>query len=119
MNTAQTILSKLKACRKLAGGKAASSRRSAAKAEASAPLRHPEGMPEISRGLSESDTPGMQLDVTTLKGWQNRSRKDSRTPSGCNDLLNAFRGYHPLVRVQPPANFWQPFRLLQRELARS
>jgi hypothetical protein len=71
---------------------------------------HPEGMGEISRGLSESDTPGEPVDDTTLKGWQNLYPRIARTHPGCRIFLDAFRG----CRVaQPPANFWQPFRLLQ------
>ena len=81
MKLAQTNLSKLKACRKLAGGKAES--------------RRPRSASHF---------------VTTLKGWQSRQQKDSRTPSGCNDMLPAFRGCRS---AQPPANFRQPFRLLQ------
>lgn len=73
---------------------------------------HPEGISAISRGLSESasDTPVfMSSENSTLKGWQNHARKISCTPSGCNDWSDGFRGYRP---AQPPANSWQPFRLL-------
>jgi hypothetical protein len=81
MKLAQTILSKLKACQKLAGGKA-----------------------EGRRPRSASHY------VSTLKGLQNHRARISRTLSGCKNLLNAIRGYRC---AQPPANFWQPFRLLQ------
>jgi hypothetical protein len=80
----QTNLSKLKACWKLAGGKAAG--------------RHPRSASQF---------------ITALKGRRNRPRVFPRTPSGCWNFLDLVLGYHPLLRVQPQANFRQPFRLLQ------
>jgi len=62
MKLAQTNLSRLKACQKLAGGKS-----------------------EGRRPRSASHF------VTTLKGWQSRWQKESRTPSGCNAMLTVFQ----------------------------
>jgi hypothetical protein len=90
MKVAQTNLSKLKACRKLARGKAGG--------------RHP---------WSTSDF------VTTLKGLQNFYSRVCLAPfQGAEMILDFYPGYHPLARVQPWANFWQPFRLLQMAEAR-
>ncbi len=38
---------------------------------------------------------------------------------GAEIFGGSFRGYHPLARVQPPANFLQPFGLPQLALART
>ncbi len=85
MKLAQTNLSKLKACRKLARGKAEG--------------RHP---------WSTSDF------VSTLKGLQDFYSRFCLAPcQGAGILLNRFPGYHPLARVQPWVNFRQPFRLLE------
>jgi hypothetical protein len=83
----QINLSKLKACWKLAGGKVPQTRD-----------RHPRSASQF---------------ITALKGRRNRPRVFPRTPSGCWNFLDLVLGYHPLLRVQPQANFRQPFRLLQ------
>src|SRR5580700_3393204 len=94
MKPARTNLSRLKACQKLAGGKAIGRRPRSA-----------------------------HRSIATLKGWQSRVFvfAISGTPSGCNRLLDAFRGCRSRLRyatarqaAQPPANFWQPFRLQSR-----
>jgi hypothetical protein len=65
MKLAQTNLSKLKACGKLAGGKAAG--------------RHPRSKTNI---------------ATTLMGWwKRRDDAGSGTPSGCGNLWDLFPGY--------------------------
>jgi hypothetical protein len=93
MKLAQTNLSKLKACRKLASGKAP---------------------------LLRSRHPWLTSDfVTTLKGLQISCSRIFFAPfQGAGIFLNRFPGYHPLARVQPWANFRQPFRLLQMAEAR-
>ena len=88
MNLTQTHLSKLKACRRLAGDKAESRR------------------PRL-----------VSLLISALKGRWNAFTISS-APSGRDILWHIFLGYHPLMRVQPQANFRQPFRLHQQALAR-
>ena len=90
MKLTQTILSKLKACRKLAGDKAEGRR------------------PRL----------GLRF-VTALKGRRNGWFTFSSAPSGRGHFEDSSPGYHPLRRVQPRANFRQPFRLLQMAPARN
>jgi hypothetical protein len=97
MKSAQTNLSKLKACYKSAQGKAAG--------------RHP--------GLAAGG-------VTTLKGLQNFCTRICVAPfQGAEFILDFSPGYRSRLRfttarqvAQPWAGLWQPFRLLQPALAR-
>jgi hypothetical protein len=61
------------------------------------------GNPAPSQGMA-----GVQ-GSRTVKRRRNHVRTISGTPSGCEDLVCGYRGYRP---AQPPANFWQPSRLL-------
>ena len=77
----------------------------------------PRGLPDISRGLSVSDTPGTPLGTNrTPEGCQNSPPILCRRlttaklwhPSGVQEIcLSGYRGYHRCA-PQPPANFWQP-----------
>ena len=77
----------------------------------------PRGLPDISRGLSASDTPGTPLGTNrTPEGCQNRPPILCRRlttaklwqPSGVREIyLTGYRGYRRCA-PQPPANFWQP-----------
>jgi len=93
MKLAQTNLSKLKACRHSAQGKAPLLR-----------SRHPGSASHF---------------ITTLKGLQNFCSRVCLAPfQGAEMILDFYPGYHPLTRAQPWADFRQPFRLLQMAEAR-
>ena len=77
----------------------------------------PGGLPDISRGLSASDTPGTPSKTNrTPEGWQNRAPIPYRRhtiahlghPSGVREIcLSGYRGCRRCA-PRPPANFWQP-----------
>ena len=78
----------------------------------------PGGLPEISRGLSASDTPGTQLKWNrTLEGCQNLSVFLSRSQlleslapfQGASLLRWLSGGVASLHSAQPPANVCEPF----------
>ena len=84
--------------------------------QAGAPTQ-PGGLPDISRGLSASDTPGMPSKTNrTPEGCQNRPPIPCRRlntanlwhPSGVREIrLSGYRGCRRRA-PQPPANVWQP-----------
>jgi hypothetical protein len=77
-------------------------------------FRQAEGLKEISRGLSDlaSDTPGQLITGTTQQGSQRvfnfRAIKSVWHSSRVKCLFEANRWCR---FAQPPANFYQPFRL--------
>ena len=89
VNLSHTNLSKPEACGRLAGGKAEG--------------RHPRSASHF---------------LTALKGRWNGLIAFLAPLQGAEIFLVPFRGYHPLKRVQPPANILQPCGLPQMALAR-
>ena len=74
-------------------------------------VKQPEGMPEISRGLSEaaSDTHGsIRNDHDPGGVVESAASRRNLTPlPGCWALGQHTGGVTRMQRVQPPANFWQ------------
>src|SRR2546425_7177443 len=73
----------------------------------------PGGLPDISRGLSASDTPGTPSERNrTPEGCQNLSRDhllESLAPlRGASPLRSLSGGVASLRSAQPPANFCEP-----------
>ena len=65
------------------------------------------GVPEISRGLSESDTPGWRSQTSrTPEGCQNQAWRNILRPLQGREIgADVFRGCRS---AQPPANFFHP-----------
>jgi len=101
MKSTQTNLSRLKACRKLAGGKAAARRpRSASRFDAALKGREKRaGSQPVAASHSQSQQNFYKIAGAAVSG----------APSGRKNFCDAYLGYRC---AQPQANFRQPFRLL-------